>query len=589
MTEEKHTLSRSEKPQQPISPGEINPGARNGRTIAARKAGVGLLSIAALTLAACSSGDNADSADGPGIDVHPEGDYHPVDRDQLQDGGELRLPIGEIPEQQNALHANFTSDTVALWEWYNPQLYLLDDGGNLEYNPDYFTDVTHEEIDGKTVVTYELVDEATFNDGTPIDWRAFEATWKALNGENTEFQPAATDGYDSVESVVAGDSEKHAVVTYKSIYPWWEEPFTTLLHPDIDTPEEFNEGYLNQMRPEWGAGPFTVASTDFQAGNVVFEANDKWWGDEPKLDRVTLRQLESQAVVNAFRSGEIDAADVSDKNSLAVVQQMGNDVDIRASLTPYQRMFSLNSESPQLADLGVRHGILAGIDREQLAEIRFNGLGYEEEMPGSMVFMTIQDEYQDNVSEVVEYDPENAKQLLESAGYEMDGEFYSKDGERLSLRYVLIGDDDVSKATARALQAMMREIGVELRIEERPSSEFANVLEERDFDVFLSGVGVTGPDSGVVYFSYFFSTDSNLDLSRTGTEEMDAKIEEMRQLDTADEQRMRANELEKEAFAQYGRLPYANGPQMTAVKSGLANYGPRVFTVLEKQNIGWEK
>ena len=70
---------------------------------------------------------------------------------------------------------------------------------------------------------------------------------------------------------------------------------------------------------------------------------------------------------------------------------------------------------------------------------------------------------------------------------------------------------------------------------------------------------------------------------------MDAKIEEMRQLDTADEQRMRANELEKEAFAQYGRLPYANGPQMTAVKSGLANYGPRVFTVLEKQNIGWEK
>lgn len=215
-------------------------------------------------------------------------------------------------------------------------------------------------------------------------------------------------------------------------------------------------------------------------------------------------------MVNAFRSGEIDAADVSDKNSLAVVQQMGNDVDIRASLTPYQRMFSLNSESPQLADLGVRHGILAGIDREQLAEIRFNGLGYEEEMPGSMVFMTIQDEYQDNVSEVVEYDPENAKQLLESAGYEMDGEFYSKDGERLSLRYVLIGDDDVSKATARALQAMMREIGVELRIEERPSSEFANVLEERDFDVFLSGVGVTGPDSGVVYFSYFFSTDSNL-------------------------------------------------------------------------------
>lgn len=411
-----------------------------------------------------------------------------------------------------------------------------------------------------------------------------------MSGENPEFQPAATDGYNLVESVKEGDSPKQAVVTYKQIYPWWEEPFTQLLHPDVDTPEEFNEAYLNQLHPEWGAGPYTVASVDFQSGNVVFEPNDKWWGPEPKLDRVTYRQLESQATINAFRSGEIDAAGVGNKNNMSIAQQMGDSIDIRAALRPSYILFSLNSESPLLADPEVRHGIFAGINREQLAEIRYNGLDYEEEMPGSLAALTFQDHYQDNLSDVLEYDPENAKKLLEDAGYSegSDG-IYEKDGEKLSLRYVLVGDDEVSKSTASAVQSMLRAIGVDLRIEERPASEFANILEERDFDLFLSAVGVTSPYSGIVYFEQSFGSDSNLDLSSTGSAEFDEKIKEMQQLDTKEAQIERANELETEVFERYGHLPYANGPQMSAYKKGLANFGPAPFKTMLKEDIGWEK
>lgn len=558
-----------------------------------KKIGIGAMSVLALTLASCSSdgGSNASGGgNGSGIEVHPEGDYNPVDRDQLQDGGELRLPLGELSEQQNALHANMVSDTTTVWDWYNPQLTIMDEQGEVEFNPNYFDSVSSEDVDGKTVVTYNFTDEATFNDGTPIDWRAFEAIWKAMSGENPEFQPAATDGYNLVESVEQGDSPKQAVVTYKQIYPWWEEPFTQLLHPDVDTPEEFNEAYLKQLRPEWGAGPYTVASADFQSGNVVFEPNDKWWGPEPKLDRVTYRQLESQATINAFRSGEIDAAGVGNKNNMSIAQQMGDSIDIRAALRPSYILFSLNSESPLLEDPEVRHGILAGINREQLAEIRYNGLDYEEELPGSMSALTFQDHYQDNLSEVLEYDPENAKKLLESAGYSegSDG-IYEKDGEKLSLRYVLVGDDDVSKSTASAVQSMLRAIGVDLRIEERPTSEFANILDERDFDIFLSAVGVTSPYSGIVYFEQSFGTGSNLDLSSTGSAEFDEKIKEMQQLENKEDQIKRANELEKEVFERYGHLPYANGPQMSAYKKGLANFGPAPFKTMLKEDIGWEK
>lgn len=36
-------------------------------------------------------------------------------------------------------------------------------------------------------------------------------------------------------------------------------------------------------------------------------------------------------------------------------------------------------------------------------------------------------------------------------------------------------------------------------------------------------------------------------------------------------------------------MPYANGPQLTGVKKGLANFGAYAFAVVPKENIGWAK
>ena len=75
-----------------------------------------------------------------------------------------------------------------------------------------------EEVDGKTVVTYDLNPDAVFNDGTAFDWHVFENTWKMSNGENPDVSINATDGYDLIESVTAGESDKQVVVTFKQPY-----------------------------------------------------------------------------------------------------------------------------------------------------------------------------------------------------------------------------------------------------------------------------------------------------------------------------------------------------------------------------------
>ena len=551
---------------------------------------VAVVSAAALVLAGCSqsSQQEASSDSAGGVEIKLSGDYNPLERDQIKDGGELTLPIGEVTEQSNASHGNAVVDTNTLWYWYNPQLMLADGDGTPHPNPAYLTNVSAEEVDGKTVVTYDLNPDAVFNDGTAFDWHVFENTWKMSNGENPDVSINATDGYDLIESVTAGESDKQVVVTFKQPYPWWQALFSVPLHPAVADAQTFNEGYLKNPHPEWGSGPYKVDQFDYNSGTVSFVPNEKWWGEKPKLDKVTYRQMESQATINAYQAGEVDAVEITNKDHLAVAKTV-KDTTLRGTLRPSNYLVTLNAKTPTLEDVKVREAVFTGINRETLAQVRFNGMDYTENLPGSFALFQNQKGYQDNFGGLVTYDQDKAKQLLDEAGWtEGSDGIREKDGKKLTLRYVTFGDSQLVKSTAAAMQKMLKDIGVDLQVAERPSSDFSKVIAEREFDVLTSGFTSYDP-YGVAYFKQVYATDSELNKSGTGTPEMDEKIAELQQLPTQEEQIKRANELEKEALQQYGIMPYVNGPQLYATKNGLANYGSYAFALVPKENIGWAK
>ena len=550
---------------------------------------VAVVAATGLLLGGCTSDKkNANSGPVATVEIKPTGDYNPLERDQIKDGGELTLPILEVPEQSNSLHGNAIVDGTTLWRWYNPQMTLADGDGTWHPNPAYLTNVNAEEVDGKTVVTYDINPDAVFNDGTPIDWRVFETMWKFNNAENPDVVANSTDGYDQIESVTAGESDKQAVVTYKQAYPWWQALFDRVLHPSVADAQTFNEGYLKNPHPEWGAGPYKVDQFDYNSGTVSFVPNEKWWGEKPKLDKVTYRQMESQATINAYQAGEVDAVEITNKDHLAVAKTV-KDTTLRGTLRPSNYLVTLNAKTPTLEDVKVREAVFTGINRETLAQVRFNGMDYTENLPGSFALFQNQKGYQDNFGGLVTYDQDKAKQLLDEAGWAESGDgIREKDGKKLTLRYVTFGDSQLTKSTAAAMQKMLKDIGVDLQVAERPSSDFSKVIAEREFDVLTSGFMSYDP-YGVAYFKQVYASDSELNKSGTGTPEMDKKIAELQQLPTQEEQIKRANELEKEALQQYGIMPYVNGPQLYATKDGLANYGSYAFALVPKENIGWAK
>lgn len=558
-----------------------------------------LAAVAAMALAftaACTPADNGTGGNNGGNgggngggNTHTElaePQINETPYDQVADGGTFTTAIGEITPQWNMFHGNMTTDTSTLWQWYNPQMAFYTPEGEWSFNENYLTDVQAEENEDGTVVTYTIREEAVFNDGTPIDWTAFEAVWKGNSGQEG-YNANSTDGYDKIESVTAGENDKQAVVTFGTPWPWWKGLFNNILHPAAGEVDVFEQGYVDNPHPEWGAGPYKLESVDQASGTVTFVPNEKWWGDPGKLEKRIFRQMEAEATINAFLNGEIDAAGVGSADYYARVAERGDEFEIRTASRPATFLITLNSDSPNLSDVEVRKSIAMGINREQFAQVRFQGLNYTETPPGSFTLFPWQEGYKDSFGELAPYDPDAAKANLEAAGYTLNGEgIYEKDGQPLSLNYPIFGDSQLNRNTAQAMQAMMQQIGVKVNVLEKPSSDFSSTIAAKDFDFLLSGFASSDP-FGVAYFCQIYCSDSSLNNSGTGSAEMDAKINEVATLPTAEEQIAAANELETELMSSFGLLPMFGGPTIVAVKPGLANYGAGIFYTGPVENVGW--
>lgn len=556
--------------------------------------GAALIVAGALALAGCSAAGDDEPQHAAEV---KEADYNPQPRENLQQGGEVRFAIGNIPPQMNDANSDATASSATLAAWFRPQVLLMEPDGT-PYKNDAYLDVwEHHEVDGNTQLTFTFTDEAHWNDGTDMDWTAIESTWKTQRSYDEGFNPNAIDGYQGIKSVEQGETPKTAIVTYDGLFAWPEMPFATLVHPKAATPEEFNEGFVENPRPELGAGPYAIETFDVQAGLVVLEPNSEWWGAEPLLDKVTFRQLESTAAINAFKNGEIDGVGTPSQDELSQVADVEDTVTYRAQQTA-NTLLQVNAERPQFADLEVRKAFFLGINRDQQKQIAWQGLGYDEPDAGSFILYSFQPDYSDSLAAAGwAHDPDEANSILDGAGWEAgeDG-IRTKDGVRFSGVLPIWGDSSTQASLGQGLQASLKEIGFDLEVDVRPAQAFSDDITSKNWDI--SSLRFTSSDPfGAAWFCQLYCSDSGLNLSSTGTDEIDERIaEEVAAKTTAEEQTQAAMQLEPEIMAEtWGIIPLYNGPSISTVKQGLANLSPEpyvgldLFGVSPVENVGWEK
>ncbi|WP_244165238.1 ABC transporter substrate-binding protein, partial [Streptomyces silaceus] len=185
--------------------------------------------------------------------------------------------------------------------------------------------------------------------------------------------------------------------------------------------------------------------------------------------------------------------------------------------------------------------------------------------------------------------PDQAKKDLDAAGWKPGGDgIREKGGKKLEVGYTLLGDDPLGKATAGALAAMLKPVGVRLVIKKADDADFSNILSERKFDLFLSGNRSMDP-FGARYLCEMYCSDRDSNITGAGSPALDKEIRATSDIADLDKQAAAANKVEQKALQNYARLPMYSGPSTYSVKKGLANVGATIFYTPLPETVGWEK
>lgn len=548
----------------------------------------------ALTVTACGGQTGATGgSSAPSLSANAQS-INAKARDQIADGGELKLEIGSLADNWNPMNVDGNeSDFRRVREPMTGQWFDFAADASTKFNKNYLTkEPTATVSDGKLKVEYNLNPKASWNDGTKISLADFQATVKACNGSDEAFSCASTEGYDQVDSVAQGATENDIVVNFKATYPDWKALFATgpARAESVATADVFNKGWATLTGHDaWFSGPFKLGKFDETAQSITLVPNDKWWGDKPKLERVIFRVVPTEAVPAAYVNNEIDAFDIGINADALVRAQSVTTGDIRKAAGPNWRHVTLNQDAGLLTDKTIRQAVLMSLDRASIASSDLAGLNYEAPVLNNHVFLNGQAQYKDLAKETgLGYDREKAKKSLEDAGWVVGSDgFRAKDGKTLELKFTQIKGVKVSENEAQQVQSQLKEVGIKVTLVDIASKDFGSTLSKRTFELIaFTWVGTQFPYASL---NQFFNPKSDSNYSGYNNTDVSALITK---ISTEMDQSKRDDyvlQAEKQIWTDVQIIPLYQRPDQWAVKTTLANYGAFGLGSPTWENIGFVK
>ncbi|MFF7210122.1 ABC transporter family substrate-binding protein [Streptomyces sp. NPDC008238] len=555
---------------------------------------VALATASALTLTACGGGDGKDAAGSKKNSV-PKSSVNNIkatDRDQLKQGGTVNWPLGEIAENFNYNQVDGTlADGFDVERAVMPIIMMSDATGTVAPNPDYLTSAEASDSSGKQVVTYKINPKAKWSDGTPLSWKDFEASWKALNGKDAKYKISSSTGYELISGVAKGANDQEAVVTFSSPFGDWKSLFSPLYPAQvIGTPDGFNTGYLGKFPVTSGA--FKFQGIDKTTKTLTVVRDDAWWGNKAILDKIIYRALDSDATAGAFANGEVDFFNVGPDSAAYKQAKEVKGADIRKAAGPNYRHVTFNGARGPLKDVKVRQAIMSALNRQAIAESDLQGLDWDAKPLNNHFFVTNQKGYKDNAAGIGVFDQAKAKSLLDEAGWKQGGEFRTKDGKTLELDFVIPANVSTSANEGKLMQPMLKAVGIKMNIKSVPLQEFFDkYVNTGSFDLTaFSWLGTPFPVSSTKSI-YAKPVGDNIQQNYTGvgSDELDAAMNKAA-ADTDPAQAITdANASDLMIWQQANLLPLYQRPDIYAVKKNLVNIGAFGFQDLRYENIGFLK
>ncbi|NYE69304.1 ABC transporter substrate-binding protein [Microlunatus parietis] len=409
-----------------------------------RPAAVATAAFLTMIITACSTTTTGPAAPGAG-----------------ETGGELAV-AGQFPIESIDPNGKLAIDggtRVASIQLYSPLLRTI--------GPGEFEGVAAETWDADAAArTFEftLKEGIAFSDGSPITGQDVAASFT---------RTVESDGPYSANfvGVEVEATDRTVTFTAPAADPALPAKLTGLMITPASATVQSYEG-----KPVT-SGPFAVESFS-PGGDLVMIPNQHYWGDKPKVDRLTIRSIPELATrVTALGTGELDVIwGISDDD---VRQLRGNpEIKIESAVGSAVITMWMNASTPALKDAKVRRALWQAVDFDTL----ITQLYPESGKPADSVLAPTVFGYAPQ--QPVAHDPDAAKQALADAGF---------DFENTTLRFHF--SQTQFKQWVQSVASDLAAVGVKVEVLEKEQAVYTEDLLALRWDINIQQVGTLGLDA----------------------------------------------------------------------------------------------
>ncbi len=386
-------------------------------------------------------------------------------------------------------------------------LYTYDENGDVQpaladpENPYTLSD------DGMTY-TFNLRDGLKWSDGTDLTAKDFEYSWKRAAADETAadyqymFDVIARND-DGTLNVTASEDGKTLTVVLGSPCAYFLD--LAAFPAYLPVPQASVEAAADwQTNPgAWASeagfvtnGAYTMTAWNHNESMVLTKNPNYYRADEVSINEIDLMlSADDTAIYAAYQSGDLDFADTVPTNEIANIKD-NDDFHVIDNLGTYYAAFNVNSPlfEGKTVDqaIAMRKALALLIDRQYIVE----NIGQTEQkvatsfIPDGMadgnggIFNDGKEGYFPD--ELTDEAIDEARELLESAGYEFTDEGVLSDATPMNITY-LTNDGSGHIAVAESMQQDFAELGINLSIETREWNVFLDERKAGNFDFCREG------------------------------------------------------------------------------------------------------
>lgn len=449
-------------------------------------------------------------------------------------GGELRIIQWQAPSQLSILQSTGGKDNLGASLVSEPLMFRLPDARLV---PNLIKEVPTLEngllASDLTSVTFHLLEGVTWSDGEPFTAHDIRFTWEwAMDDENSVSFQALWRPIGDIEVV----DDLTAIIHYPTPAPTWADAFVGLgkvypRHILENTGDEAREAF--RLKPI-GTGPYVVESfsandqVEYRMNENYREANKPFFssvllkggGDAAAAARAVLQTGEFHYAWNLQVEPEVlysmstdDSAGVLDVSPGTGVDRMNVNLSDPNTEVDGERSH-FGTPHPILSDPAVRQAIRLGIDFKLISDSIYFGGELEPATPNILTGIPSME----SPNQQLVFDPEQAKQLLEDAGWTGDGT-RSKDGVDLKLR-LTTSVNSLRQKVQTLVKAQLAQVGIEIEIESidsgiffdnSPGNDQSNTKFYSDLNIYNSVADTVPP---LAYMSRWYAGADNEEIAQ---------------------------------------------------------------------------